>query len=282
MIQVNDENLLEQASHFAFGKNWLDYANKIDEPKIEQAVSDLRRLAGEETLEGLTFLDIGCGSGLHALAALRLNASNVTGVDIDADSVDAARWTFARFAPDAASRFEVQSVFDMTADAFGTFDIVYSWGVLHHTGDMQRAIECAARLVKPGGEFWVALYRKTPFCGTWRGIKRWYSHATPAGQARARRFYMRMQRTMMRLRGDNYDAYVAGYGKGRGMDYYNDVHDWLGGYPYESIAPDECRALMTRLGFAVKREFVATPGRFLPGLLGSGCDEYVFRRVGPT
>lgn len=272
------EDLLQQPSHFAFGKNWLDYARKIDEAKISRAVADLRQLSGRQRFDGLSFLDIGCGSGLSALAAVRLGANRVTGVDIDADSVQAAKRVFARFAPDFPADFQVRSVFDLTTAEFGHFDIVHSWGVLHHTGDMHRAIEAAGALVAPDGELYLALYRKTPFCGMWRGIKRWYSKAPPSSQRRARNTYLLLRKAVFRLKRQDFDAYVQGYAA-RGMDYYNDVHDWLGGYPYQSITPEACHALLTRSGFAVDREFVRERHGPLRGLMGSGCDQYAFHRV---
>ncbi len=275
---MKQESLLQQQSHFAFGKNWLDYARKIDEGKISQAIADLRQLSGRQRFDGLSFLDIGCGSGLSALAAVRLGATRVTGVDIDPDSVQAARWVFAKFAPGFPADFRVRSVFDMTAAEFGNFDIVHSWGVLHHTGDMARAIQAAGALVGPGGEFYLALYRKTPFCGMWRGIKHWYSKAPPSSQRRARDTYIFLRKTIFRMKHQDFDAYVQGYAS-RGMDYYNDVHDWLGGYPYQSIDPDTCHALLTRFGFAVDREFVRKSRGPLRGLMGSGCDQYAFHRV---
>jgi len=275
---MKHENLLDQRTHFAFGRNWLDYADKIDEARIDRAMDGLCRLSGRPRLDGLSFLDIGCGSGLSALAAVRLGARRVVGVDIDPDSVQAARNVFARFAPGVPADFQLCSVFGMTPASLGTFDLVYSWGVLHHTGDMLRAIEVAAALVGPAGELCLALYRKTPYCGLWRRIKRWYSSASPAAQRRARSAYALARRTVMALQGRDYAAYVKGYGT-RGMDYRNDLHDWLGGYPYQSIAADECHALLQRLGFALDREFVKRSRHPLRGLLGSGCDEYAFHRL---
>jgi len=275
---MTSENLLAQETHFAFGKNWADYAGKIDEAAVVQAVTDLQRLIGGD-LTGKAFLDIGCGSGLHSLAAIRLGAARVVGVDIDADSVATSRVVFARFAPHALATFAVSSVFDLGAQAPGMFDVVYSWGVLHHTGDMERAIRDAAALVAPDGQFVLALYKKTPFCGMWRHIKRWYSRATPVGQARAQKAYVALRKLVAKVRGRDFDAYIKNYASSRGMNFYNDVHDWLGGYPYESISPAACHALLARFGFQLEREYIATPGHYLPGLLGSGCDEYVFRRV---
>ena len=208
-----------------------------------------------------------------------MGAARVVGVDIDADSVAASRATFARFAPQADARFDVVSVFDMTPQTHGGFDLVYSWGVLHHTGDMFRALTRAASLVHPRGVLMVALYRRTPFCSMWRSIKRWYSRATPRNQAYARSIYIRLHRILLALRGRSLADLIRDYGKRRGMDYYNDVHDWMGGYPYESISPEGCRAFFASLGFGLEREFVKAPMRFLPGLMGSGCDEYVFGRL---
>jgi SAM-dependent methyltransferase len=271
-------SLRDPRTHFAFGKNWLDYASKIDELKIHQAAEDLRRLSGGRRLHGKTFLDIGCGSGLHSLAALRLGAVRVVGIDIDPDSVAASTATVARFAPGAHAEFKVRSVFEVTPEEFGSFEVVYSWGVLHHTGDMVAAIEAAARMVAPGGEFYLALYGKTAFCGLWRRVKHWYSNATPQSQRRTMGVYLLLFRARCWIKGRDLASYVGDYGCRRGMDFYNDVHDWLGGYPYESIAPDACHDLLAQSGFTLEREFIQRR-RFPKGILGSGCDEYAFRRI---
>ncbi|MFC5440434.1 class I SAM-dependent methyltransferase [Rhodanobacter ginsenosidimutans] len=271
--------LRDQSSHFAFGENWLDFVKKIDDARISQAILDLQRLAGMPRLDGMSFLDIGCGSGLHALAAIKIGASRVVGVDIDADSVEASRQTLAQFAPDADTRFQVCSAFDMTQGAFGKFDIVYSWGVLHHTGDMDRAIECAANFVSPGGVLLLALYRWTPFCGVWRQIKRWYSSAPPSAQRRARNIYIAFRRFSAAAGGHDFDAYIRDYSKRRGMDFYNDVHDWLGGYPYESISASRCHKMLRKMGFNLDHEIIAHVGTYLSGLMGSACNEYAFHRI---
>ena len=270
-------DLLSAEAHFAFGKNWLDYAQKIDESKIAQAVADLQRLSGRKRFDGMSFLDIGCGSGLHSLAAIRMGAARVVGVDIDADSITAARSTLARFAPKADAQFTIDSVFEMTTQTHGGYDLVYSWGVLHHTGDMRRALTVAASLVRPGGTFMVALYRKTAFCGVWRVIKRWYASATPISQQRARKAYTLLLSLAFKLLGRDFGDYVRNYSRNRGMDFHNDVHDWMGGYPYESIRPEECHTLFAELGFQLELEFVQIPKRYLSGLFGSGCDEYTYK-----
>ena len=166
------------------------------------------------------------------------------------------------------------SVFDLEKERFGEFDIVYSWGVLHHTGDMNRAIETAAKRVKPGGLFAVALYGKTRYCEVWKRIKRWYVNASATEQARAERIYIRLFGFYLLLRGKRLSKHIAGYKHKRGMDFLHDVRDWIGGYPYESIAPRELARLLTPLGFDLIRQNV----RKRSGLFGSGNDEYLFRR----
>jgi SAM-dependent methyltransferase len=268
-------NLLEQETHFAFGKNWLDYAEKIDEVKVHQAMADLKRLNGGERLDGKTFLDIGCGSGLHALAAIRLGARSVSCVDIDPDSVQATKQTLDKFAPDIPAKINVVSVFDLSPEKHGTFDVVYSWGVLHHTGDMYRAIKKATDMVASDGIFMIALYKKTIFCGMWRVIKKWYASAPESSQITAREFRNKLQKLSFKVRGRDFESYVRNYSIVRGMNFNNDVHDWMGGFPYESISPNKCKMFFSKLDFQLINSNIAKPGI---GLLGSGCDEYTFKR----
>jgi 2-polyprenyl-6-hydroxyphenyl methylase/3-demethylubiquinone-9 3-methyltransferase len=264
-------------SHFAFGENWASYAETISQAEIDEAVKGLKRLCGGR-LDGQRFLDIGCGSGLHSLAALRLGAAEVVCVDIDPVSVATTKTVLARHAPGSAFRVEQVSVFDMDSVRFGQFDTVYSWGVLHHTGDMSRAMRSAAELVKPGGSFVVALYQRTWLCWFWRLEKRWYAHASKRAQAAAGSVYISL---FALAKGKKFKAYVEGYRSLRGMNFYNDVHDWLGGYPYESITPNEAHQFMTSMGFTVVRTFARKGpyfGRYI-GFSGSGCGEYAYVRA---
>ena len=259
---------------FEFGQNWQSYAALIDEERIAQAERRLVALLGTPDLAGKTLLDIGCGSGLHALAALRRGAKEVLGVDLDPNSVAAAQAVLGRFWDKPNQSIRRLSVFDLEQEGVPQHDIVYSWGVLHHTGDMNRAIRMAAGRVKPGGLFAVALYGKTRYCGTWTKIKHWYVNATPEKQARAERLYVRLFGFYLLLRGKSLKRHIAGYDKKRGMDFHHDVRDWIGGYPYESIAPQELADLLEPLGFELVKQDV----RRRSGLFGSGNDEYLYRR----
>ncbi|MCC7043180.1 MAG: class I SAM-dependent methyltransferase [Acidobacteria bacterium] len=274
------EDLKAAETHFAFGRNWASYSSLIGEAEVDDAAAALSRLLGHADLTGRTFLDIGCGSGLHSLAALRLGASRVLAVDIDADSVATTRNVLSRFAPEASCQVERRSVFDLDPAPHGHFDVVYSWGVLHHTGEMAQALRMAAAMVAPGGVFLFALYRRTHLCGLWTIEKRWYAKASPRAQRVAQEFYMAVHRLLTGasawLRGSRRKR---GERRERGMDARHDVHDWLGGYPYESILPDEVDALMQECGLQHEATFLCTGTRGRThGLLGSGCDEYRYGR----
>ena len=148
------------------------------------------------------------------------------------------------------------------------FDVVYSWGVLHHTGNLDLAMEKAAALVKPDGLFVVALYRRTWLDPLWRVEKKWYTGASPKAQRRAQKIYdlgFRAAQLVVGKRGTDGQ---------RGMEYWHDMHDWLGGYPYEAMLAPEVDDFCTQRGFTKERVFAR--GRPL-GIFGSGCDEYVYR-----
>jgi 2-polyprenyl-6-hydroxyphenyl methylase/3-demethylubiquinone-9 3-methyltransferase len=273
--QAKAPALKDASSHFAFGRNWASYSEIIDEARIAEAERGLLRLLGEEGLAGQSFLDIGCGSGLHAVAAARLGASRIVAIDLDPVAVATARAVLRRHAPQIAAQVRELSVFDLDAETLGRFDVVYSWGVLHHTGALAEAVARAAQAVAPGGRFGFALYHRTRMCGFWRREKRWYAAASPSMQRAARALYVALLRLRFLATGGDFHAYVANYCSQRGMDFAHDVHDWMGGYPYESISAAEVEALMRRLGFTHVRSFVSP---LTIGLFGSGCDEYVYRR----
>ena len=269
------ENLLMQESHFAFGENWASYSKLVRDAQIESAVTNLRRLLGN-ALEGKRFLDIGCGSGLHALAALRLGASEVVAVDIDQSSIDTTRDVLTRFAAGERWRALRTTVFDLDPEVLGQFDVVYSWGVLHHTGDMHRALLRSIAMLRPRGEFVFALYRKTRLCWLWKIEKRWYAQAGKRAQGAMRTAYLILKAAGCWLTGRSYKAYEREYISNRGMDFRHDMHDWLGGWPYESISPAEVDVVMRGAEMQFVRSFVAP--KVWWGFLGSGCDEYVYAR----
>lgn len=259
---------------FEFGKNWESYSKLVDESHLAEAIQRLEKLIPRESIEGKTLIDIGCGSGIHSLAALRMGASHVVAIDLDQDSVRTTKETLARFWQGDNYQIEAASVFDITPETYGTFDVVYSWGVLHHTGDMNKATKQASALVKAGGLFVVALYGKTKFCGSWKKIKHWYINASEEKKRLAEKRYVHLFGAYLLLRGKRLSTHVTNYKEKRGMDFMHDVKDWLGGYPYESIQPQELDRMLRPLGFFP----VSIRAKRRSGLFGSGCDEYVYRK----
>ncbi len=266
------DDLRRLESHFAFGENWQSFLRTVDEGRIAEAVRGLERLVPAQDMEGRRMLDIGCGSGLSMLAACRLGARSVDGVDIDPNSAAAARALLSHHRPQGGWSVRTASVFDLQPQD-GTYDIVHSWGVLHHTGDMWNAVSRAAELVAPGGLLVIALYRKTPLCGFWAREKRLYAGAGRPVQALARALYTGAHFAGLLATGRNPLRYLRDYRNTRGMDFMHDVHDWLGGHPYESVTPEEVADFLRRAGFRPVRSF-EKPAR-TAGLLGSHCDEYV-------
>ncbi|MFQ5486755.1 MAG: class I SAM-dependent methyltransferase, partial [Desulfobacterales bacterium] len=147
-------------TRFEFGKNWRDYVNKsFNQDKVEISKRHMLQFMHRKALKGFTILDIGCGSGLHSLAALQTGADSVYSFDFDAESFTATslvkEWAGS---PDNWSVKQGSILDDDFVSKMPQFDLVYAWGVLHHTGDVWHAIRNAAGRVKSGGFFYMALY----------------------------------------------------------------------------------------------------------------------------
>jgi 2-polyprenyl-6-hydroxyphenyl methylase/3-demethylubiquinone-9 3-methyltransferase len=221
-------------------------------------------------------LDIGCGSGLFSLAAHKLGAGRIVSDDVDPDSVASARHLRERAGAPDSWTVTAGSILDPELVAeLEPADVVYSWGVLHHTGDMWRAIETAAKLVKPGGQFALAIYSSTVLDPVWKVEKRIYSKGPKALQWAMRQGFIAALFSAQLLRGRSPGSLMT-RARARGMNFSHDVHDWLGGYPYESATADELHDRVCSLGFSEERSF-RIPRSF--GIFGSGCHEFVFKRV---
>lgn len=228
---------------FSFGRNWKKFLEKFDGERLDEAVKSLKDFMGLPNFEGKTFLDIGCGSGLFSLAARKMGATKVVSIDIDPFSVECAK--FLKGKEGDPSNWEVLhgSVLDQGfISSLGQFDIVYSWGVLHHTGKMWEAIENAAKLVGPQGHFYIAIYNKTRgLDGTanWIRIKKLYNAWPDIGKRAIEGVYASLYFLAHILSFRNPIKKIKAYKSRRGMNWYRDIVDWLGGYPFEAATTEE-------------------------------------------
>ncbi len=262
-------------ARFAFGKNWREFLSALNEERIAKAEASLQLMLAEKKLQGKSFLDIGSGSGLFSLAARRLGA-RVHSFDYDPDSVACTReLKRLYFAEDANWQIETGSALDQNyLDTLGTFDIVYSWGVLHHTGAMWQALENVHALVAPHGKLFLALYNDQHRASRrWLWVKKTYNRL-PRGlkfiifcPAFARQWGPTMIRDL--LRGKPFHTWRT-YGSERGMSAWRDVKDWIGGYPFEVAKPEEIFSFYRQRGFELLQLKTCGAGR--------GCNEFVFQR----
>jgi 2-polyprenyl-6-hydroxyphenyl methylase/3-demethylubiquinone-9 3-methyltransferase len=254
---------------FGFGENWSNYSRSIGEPELHNAIASLRRMLPDEfDPQGKSLIDIGCGSGLHSVAAARLGFSPIVCTDYDEKSVATTIVSARRFGVEEKLQALRDDILDSSID--GRFDVVYSWGVLHHTGDMWRAVRAASRLVKSDGCFLIAIYLKTPFCGPWTAVKRFYCVAPRAVRTGMVYAFHAAKSARQIANG----ALFREYRTQRGMNRFYDSIDWLGGYPYESASPAEIESFLRDEFMLQKSASTTAP----IGLLGSGCAEYTFVR----
>lgn len=273
------QDLTSPTTHFRFGENWRDLVETWVTPdRVEDARTRFAKLLLPEELTGKRFLDLGCGSGLSLLCALEYGPAAALGVDIDEASVEAARLLLSRHAPGKVWEVQRASVFDGVLATRGPFDVVHSWGVLHHTGNLWRALGEAAGLVAEGGLLAVAIYRRTRLCAFWRVEKRLYKDLPAPAQRALRLLYKGLFCAYMMLRLKNPLRILREYPRTkRGMSFDHDAHDWLGGYPYESARAEEVIEFCRARGFELVRSNIRRPSS---GLFGTGNDEFVFRRRG--
>jgi 2-polyprenyl-3-methyl-5-hydroxy-6-metoxy-1,4-benzoquinol methylase len=262
---------------FEFGKNWAWFLETLNEDKIADAVASLRDMLGTNSLANKTFLDIGSGSGLFSLAARKLGA-RVHSFDYDPNSVGCTQELRRRYFPDDG-QWVVESGSALDADyiaSLGKFDVVYSWGVLHHTGDMWTALANAATPVKADGKLFIAIYNDQGTASIrWTKTKRLYNRL-PKGLRFLvvwPSFWVLNWRNLVKdtLRLQPMKS-IRNYGKGlRGMSFWQDVIDWVGGYPFEVATPEQIFDFYRERGFELTR--LRTCGGSL------GCNEFVFRKV---
>jgi SAM-dependent methyltransferase len=228
---------------FSFGKNWEQFIRtNFSEERIEIARQHLLNFLDMRDLAGKYFLDIGCGSGIHSLAAFKSSAQRIASFDVDPYSVATTQKIHEMYGSPPSWQIAHGSILEDTfLRTVEPADIVYSWGVLHHTGNVWQAIRNAATFLKPGSIFYIAIYDKTPDTPYWIDIKKKYNRSTGLGKKLMEFSYVwrAFFKTASLSRIKQSIAYINNYKKSRGMEFWTDVKDWLGGWPYEPATQEE-------------------------------------------
>lgn len=264
-----------EGKRFKFGKNWLSFIKTLNNERIDVAEKSLQDFLNYQNLNGKTFIDIGSGSGLFSLSARNLGAK-VFSFDYDGSSVESTQILKEKYYNDDQDWSISQgSVLDKEfINSLGTFDIIYSWGVLHHTGSMWEAIANIIPLTKPGSEIFIALYNdQGSKSKKWLRVKQIYNKGWLGKFFISCIFipYFLINFVFYSLKhGKSPFKNYKDYKKRRGMSVYHDWHDWLGGLPFEVSTNEQVVDFFNSKGFYLKK--IRTNN-------GLGCNEYVFKKL---
>lgn len=259
---------------FGFGKNWKSYSKVLTPERIAIARGDIARSLGIGDFSGLRVLDIGSGSGLSSLAFLQMGA-DVTAFDYDGDSVECTESILKSEAPSGSEWRVMQgSVLDREFMAsLGKFDVVYSWGVLHHTGAIWNAMDLAADAVADNGVLLIALYNDQGMVSAlWKCVK-WIYCSSRAGRILVKAYFYPLFFAYSLLHDlknmCSPGTHMRTYSRNRGMSILHDWDDWLGGYPFDVASHAEVAswAGLKKLSLRVTRN-----------TRGLGCNEFVLRK----
>lgn len=262
-----------KAVRFGFGNNWEDLLNNIGKEEIVSAERSLHRWIPYKDLKGKKFLDIGSGSGLFSLAAWNWNAE-VYSFDYDENSVKCTMRLKDSVDVEKGRSWDIEQgdVLDSSymKKFYGKYDVVYSWGVLHHTGNMEKALMEAGKCVVPGGYLFISIYNDQGFMSKiWRYVKKTYNLS---GKNR-RKIILFM--ASLYLYGYQTTRHIYKNGRNvlseRGMNAWNDLVDWVGGYPFEYATAEKIVMFYLGRGFKlVKLKALDKKNH--------GCNQFVFQK----
>ncbi|MDO9465203.1 MAG: class I SAM-dependent methyltransferase [bacterium] len=256
---------MQEKITFSFGKNWQNFLISLSEDKFRNAKLSLTEFLGLENMQGKSFLDVGCGSGLFSYAAFSLGADKIVSFDLDTFSVECCRHLRKKANnPENWEVFEGSVVNNDFISRLGKFDIVYAWGVLHHTGRMWEAINSATDLVKLNGLFGIAIYNQTLMSNFWLKYKRLYNKSRRIKKS-IMVWIIFLPRVLARL-----IKFKHPFKEKRGMSIYYDAVDWAGGFPYEFAPYKEVCSYIESRGFDLLK---------CNRTNSIGCNEFLFKRI---
>lgn len=275
-VMAESTKEIQRGERFAFGDNWSRFLKVFDEDRLQEAETSLKSMLGLERFDGLTFLDAGSGSGLFSLAAYRLGA-RVHSFDYDPQSVATTRELRRRYCNNEDLwQIDAGSILDNEyLCGLGQFNIVYSWGVLHHTGQMWEALEKISLSVKEGGLLFISIYNdQGRLSEVWTGIKRIYNSSPKPIRWLMAGSWFGVVIVNRIVQGILSRRPLAEWFKGseRGMNLWHDTVDWIGGYPFETATPNDL------INFFNEKKFNSISSKLKKG---SGCNELVFRKLSP-
>ena len=250
---------------FEFGRNWMRFLESVDEEKVERAKRSLLRYLPEKEWKGKVFVDVGSGSGLFSLSAVLLGVRKVFSFDVDEDSVRATEMMKEKFSylwkkvnPEVeweVFRGDILSS-ELVEKLRRKGEIVYAWGVLHHTGDMWQAIRNTCEIVKDKGYLILAIYNRAPFSPLWKFVKAFYNSLPSIGKL----IFIITTLGMRAVELNHFIRLLRKYkNEKRGMNFLTDHIDWIGGYPYEYACADEVVKFVEGFGFELVKKVQEIP-----------------------
>ena len=259
---INDKR---EDNNFSFGKNWLHFIqNNINDSVIESSRIDIIKWFD---VKDKSIIDIGCGSGLSSLIFNNEKAKYIYSFDYDINSVDSTL-LLKNKQKIINNDWVIKQGNILDTDyikSLGKFDIVYSWGVLHHTGDLWKAIKNAIYL--SNDLIMLSLYSNIANYDNDFTAKQNYNKFNELEKKKNIADYVM---TVKQSSKKNEEILNWNTPSKRGMNKYNDIIDWVGGFPYEVCSTKQINQFMEENGFILIQKYDPVQ---------QACHEWLFKKI---